>query len=127
MTQTKDDDDDMGSMTAMQCGADLDKDFGDFETKCVQERIETGMYDGLVERFCSMGSEALCNSTYNGTFERTQDERGKNYFFTDKSTFAEYQTLLLGEICSPAFGTNISAKGNHWCPVSRVSLAFICD
>ena len=116
------DDNNMGGTTAMQC--DPVKEFADFEAKCAQERIESGMYDGLVERFYSMGSEALCNSAYNGTFERMQDERGKNYYFTDKSTFAEYQTLLLGEICGPAFGTNISAKGNHWSPVSRVSLGF---
>ena len=89
-----------------------------FETKCVEERVENGVYNSVAtQMLASRHGEALCEAVFNQDFEATLDKNQKNTMFVDKHSFAEYKTLLFGEIDDSSI---MSAKGNHWCDRNNV-------
>lgn len=76
-------------------------------------RLQSGLYDAVGEQLVKMGKSALAEAEYNQDFHRNIELWSSNYIYRD-STGAEFWTNIVGEICAPAFGTIIAAKGNHY-------------
>lgn len=82
-------------------------------SKLFEDHFSTGVYDAIAQQIQNMGTAALAEAEYKKDFHRKVEVWSKNYIYRDNSG-AEFRTNVVGEICAPAFGTIIAAKGNHY-------------
>jgi hypothetical protein len=76
-------------------------------------RVDDGTYRDITQQIKKLGNESLSFAEYGRNFNRKVAGNG-NYFYINTSDSKEFKVLIFGEICRPALGTSISAKGNHW-------------
>ncbi|KAJ6602994.1 hypothetical protein B0H10DRAFT_2230016 [Mycena sp. CBHHK59/15] len=76
-------------------------------------RVDSGLYERVVDQLVDMGQRALANVDYVIDFSKFFKSWSSNIKFQNRGG-GEFHTNIIGEIAGPAHGTVLRAAGNHF-------------